>query len=41
MSNDAPAPMSPVVRQILDGQLRHVLTALGAAAITHGFATQG
>lgn len=41
MTNDAPAPMNPVVRQILDGQLRHVLTALGAAAITHGFATQG
>lgn len=39
--SDAPAPMNPVVRQILDGQLRHVLTALGAAAITHGLATQG
>jgi len=36
---DAPVPMNPVVRQIPGGQLRHLLTIAGTAAIAHGLAT--
>lgn len=37
----SPASVNPVVRAIVAGQLRHILTIAGTAAIAHGFATQG
>lgn len=39
--SETSASAAPILRAILIGQVRHLLTAAGAAAIAHGVAEQG